>query len=116
MTGWNPEADRQAQQESRGQCRTGRDLRESYTGSAARTRRKSSCHCLLLDRRDRRAHISQRDQIMMLFALGEPEEGDGHNVLVGGLLMSPGSENDKLPPALDCWWVDVQMGQVRLGF
>jgi len=89
---------------------------ESYTASAERTRRKSSCHCLLLDGRDRRAHISLRDQIMMLFALGEPEEGDGHNVLLGGLLMSPGSGNDKLPPAPDCWWVDAQMGQVWFGF
>jgi hypothetical protein len=51
-------------------------------------------HCLLLDRRDRWAHISQRDQTMMLFALVEPEDGDDHT-----LLMSPGSENYKLPPA-----------------
>ena len=56
-------------------------------------------HCLLLDRRDRRAYISQRDQTMMLFALVEPEEGDDHTVFVDGLLMSPGSENYKLPPA-----------------
>ena len=56
------------------------------------------CHCLLLDRRDRQAYISQRDQTIMLFALGEPEEGDHHNVFVDGLLMSPGSENYKLPP------------------
>ena len=56
-----------------------------------------TCHCLLLDRRDRRAYISQRDQAMMLFALVEPEEEDDHNVLVDGLLMSPGSENYKLP-------------------
>jgi hypothetical protein len=57
-----------------------------------------TCHCLLLDRRDRRAYISQRDQTMMLFALVEPEEEEDHNVLVDGLLMSPGSENYKLPP------------------
>ena len=57
-----------------------------------------TCHCLLLDRRDRRAYISQRDQTMMLFALAEPAEGDDHNVFVDGLLMSPGSENYKLPP------------------
>ena len=37
---------------------------------------------------------------MMLFALGEPEEGDGHNVLVDRVLMSPGRENDKLPQLL----------------
>ena len=36
---------------------------------------------------------------MMLFALVEPEDGDDHNVFVDGLLMSPGSENYKLPPA-----------------
>jgi hypothetical protein len=58
-----------------------------------------TCHCLLLDRRDRRAYISQRDQTMMLFALVEPEGRDDHNVFVDGLLMSPGSENYKLPPA-----------------
>jgi hypothetical protein len=57
-----------------------------------------TCHGLLLDRRDRRAYISQRDQTMMLFALAEPAEGDDHNVFVDGLLMSPGSENYKLPP------------------
>jgi hypothetical protein len=57
-----------------------------------------TCHCLLLDRRDRRAYISQRDQTMMLFALVEPEEDDDHKVVVDGLLMSPGSEDYKLPP------------------
>jgi len=56
-------------------------------------------HCLLLDRRDRRAYISRRDQTMMLFALAEPEAGDDHNVFVDGLLMSEGSENYRLPPA-----------------
>ena len=58
-----------------------------------------TCHCLLLDRRDRRAYISQRDQTMMLFALAEPMEGDDHSVFVDGRLMSPGSENYKLPSA-----------------
>ena len=38
---------------------------------------------------------------MMLFALVEPEEGDDHNLFLDGLLMSPGSENYKLPPALE---------------
>jgi hypothetical protein len=32
-------------------------------------------------------------------ALMEPEDGDDHNVFVDGLLMSPGCENYKLPPA-----------------
>ena len=58
-----------------------------------------TCHCLLLDRQDRRAYISQRDQTMMLFALVEPEEGDDHDLFVDGLLMSPGSENYKLTRA-----------------
>jgi len=58
-----------------------------------------TCHCLLLDRRDRRAYVAQRDQTMMLFALAEPEEGDDHELYVDGLLMSPGSENYKLSPA-----------------
>jgi hypothetical protein len=58
-----------------------------------------TCHCLLLlDRRDRRAYISQRDQTMILFALVEPKQEDDHNVLVDALLMSPGTENYKLPP------------------
>ena len=58
-----------------------------------------TCHCLLLDRRDRRAYISQRDQTMMLFALMEPEKGDDHNVFVDGLLMSSGCENYNSSPA-----------------
>ncbi len=58
-----------------------------------------TCHCLLLDRRDRRAYVCERDQAMILFALMEPDEGDAHNVFVDGMLMSPGSEDYKLPPA-----------------
>ena len=58
-----------------------------------------ACHCLVLDRRNRQAYASERDQAMMLFALMEPDEGDNHNVFVDGLLISPGCENYKLPPA-----------------
>lgn len=58
-----------------------------------------SSHCLLLDRRDRRVYISDRDQAMILFALTEPEVGDAHNVFVDGMLMSQGSEDYSLPPA-----------------
>jgi hypothetical protein len=57
-----------------------------------------TCHCLLLDRQDRRAYVVERDQAMILFALMEPEEGDAHNVFVDGMLMSSGSEEYKLPP------------------
>jgi len=57
-----------------------------------------TCHCLLLDRRDRRAYVSEHDQAMILFALMEPEKGDAHNVFVDGMLMSPGSEDYCLPP------------------
>ena len=56
------------------------------------------CHCLLLDRRDRRAYVCERDQAMILFALMEPDEGDAHNVFVDGMLMSPGSEDYKVAP------------------
>ena len=49
-----------------------------------------ACHCLLLDRRDRRAYISQRDQTMILFALMEPEEGDERTVFENGLFSEPG--------------------------
>ena len=58
-----------------------------------------TCHCLLLDRRDRRAYLSERDHTMILFALMEPEDGDAHNVFVDGMLMSPGSEEYRVPPA-----------------
>ena len=57
-----------------------------------------TCHCLLLDRRDRRVYITERDQTMILFALMEPDQGDAHNVFVDGMLMSPGSEDYKVPP------------------
>lgn len=56
-------------------------------------------HCLLLDRRDRRFYLAERDQAMILLALIEPEDGDAHNVFVDGMLMSPGSEEYKVPPA-----------------
>lgn len=58
-----------------------------------------TCHCLLLDRRDRRAYVSERDHAMILFALVEPDEGDAHSVFIDGMLMSPGSEDYKLAPA-----------------
>src|SRR5262249_40169895 len=58
-----------------------------------------TCHCLLLDRRDRRAYVVEQDQAMILFALMEPEEGDAHNVFVDGMLMSPGSEEYHVPPS-----------------
>jgi hypothetical protein len=57
-----------------------------------------TCHCLLLDRRDRRAYVSERDQAMILFALMEPDDGDAHNVFVDGMLMSQGSEGYKVAP------------------
>src|SRR5271165_3578689 len=58
-------------------------------------------HCLLLDRRDRKAYICQRDQTMILFALIEPEGADHHTVFVDGLLMSPGTEDYKVPPPIE---------------
>jgi hypothetical protein len=58
-----------------------------------------SCHCLLLDRRDRQPYVSQRDQATILFAVMEPEEGDAHTVFVDGMLVSPGGEDHNLPPA-----------------
>src|SRR5580698_10631989 len=57
-----------------------------------------ACHSLLLDRRDRRAYVSERDQAMILFALMEPDDGDAHNVFVDGMLMSPGNEDYKVAP------------------
>jgi hypothetical protein len=58
-------------------------------------------HCLLLDRRDRKVYICQRDQTMILFALMEPEGADHHTVFVDGLLMSPGTEDYKVPPPIE---------------
>ena len=58
-------------------------------------------HCLLLDRRDRVAYISQRDQTVILFALMEPEGADHHSVFVDGLLMSSGTEDYKVPPPIE---------------
>jgi hypothetical protein len=58
-----------------------------------------SCGVVLLDRRDRQAYVSERDQAMILFAIIEPEEGDADYVFVDGMLMSPGSEDYNLPPA-----------------
>ena len=60
-----------------------------------------SPHCLLLDRRDRMAYISQRDQTVILFALMEPEGADHHSVFVDGLLMSSGTEDYKVPPPVE---------------
>ena len=57
-----------------------------------------TCHFLLLDRRERRAYVTERDKAMMLFALMEPDLGDAHNVFVNGMLMSSGSEDYKVPP------------------
>jgi hypothetical protein len=60
-----------------------------------------SPHCLLLDRQDRVAYISQRDQTVILFALMEPEGADHHAVFVDGLLMSSGTEDYKVPPPVE---------------
>jgi hypothetical protein len=57
-----------------------------------------TCHCVLLDRRDRRAYVAERDEAMILFALVEPDDGDAHNIFVDGMLMSAGSEDYKVPP------------------
>ena len=55
-------------------------------------------HWLLLDRDQRKAYICRWDQLILLFALAEPEDDDHHNVFVDGLLMSPGNEDYKIPP------------------
>ena len=60
-----------------------------------------SPHCLLLDRRDRKAYISKREQTTILFALMEPEGADHHSVFVDGLLMSSGTEDYKMPPPVE---------------
>jgi hypothetical protein len=58
-------------------------------------------HCVLLDRRSRNAYISDRGQAMILFALGEPENGDEHTIFMDHMLMSPGTENYKVPPPVE---------------
>ena len=62
----------------------------------------AAVHCLLLDRRDRKTYICERDQTMILFALMEPEGADHHTVFVDGLLMSPGTEDYKAGPPTEC--------------
>jgi hypothetical protein len=48
-----------------------------------------TCHCLLLDRRDRRVYVAERDQAMILFALMEQHEADAHNMFVDGMANAP---------------------------
>src|SRR5437879_7513122 len=60
--------------------------------------RPPALHWLLLDREKRRACICRWDQLILLFALVEPEDEDYHTVFVDGLLMSPGNEDYKIPP------------------
>jgi len=58
----------------------------------------TSMPMLLLDRDKRKAYISRRDQLFVLFALVEMEEGSQQRVFVDGLLMSSGSKEYKVPP------------------
>ena len=53
---------------------------------------------LLLDRDKRQAYLCPRDQLMLLFVLVEPDQGDHHTIFVDGLLMSAGCEDYKIPP------------------
>ena len=53
---------------------------------------------LLLDREERHTYICPADQLMLLFALVEPEDGDHHTIFVDSLLMSAGCEDYKIPP------------------
>lgn len=52
-------------------------------------------HYLLLDRETRRLYVCQRDQMILLFSLSEPDEKNVPRVFVDGLRMSPGNENYK---------------------
>jgi hypothetical protein len=54
---------------------------------------------LLLDREKRQAYVCPRDQLMLLFVLVEPDDGDHHTIFVDGPLMSPGSKEYKAPAA-----------------
>ena len=45
-----------------------------------------------------RVSMVQAANSRKVFALIEPDEGDTHNVFVDGMLMSPGSEDYKVPP------------------
>jgi hypothetical protein len=56
-------------------------------------------HYLLLDRKDRKAYIARREQNLILLALAQPQEEDPHTLYVDELLMSPGTENYKVPPS-----------------
>jgi hypothetical protein len=56
-------------------------------------------HYLLLDRKDRKSYIARREQNLILLALAQPQEEDPHTLYVDELLMSPGTENYKVPPS-----------------
>jgi hypothetical protein len=60
-------------------------------------KQSQACHCLLLDRHQRQPYLCRVDQLVLFFALAEPEQEDQHTVFVDGLLVSPGSENYKAP-------------------
>src|SRR5579863_285270 len=55
-------------------------------------------HCLLLDRRERRAYVFTWYEAVLFFPLTEPEEGDDH-IAFHGKLVSPGCELEGKVPS-----------------
>jgi len=74
---------------------------EVMDGNGGALEPRPCMHCVLLDRRSRNAYISDRGQAMILFALAEPENGDEHTIFMDDMLMSPGTENYKVPPPVE---------------
>jgi hypothetical protein len=62
-------------------------------------KQSEACHCLLLDREQRQPYLCTREQLAIFLALVEPEDADHHTLFFNGLLLSPGSENYKVPVA-----------------
>ena len=58
-------------------------------------------HYLLLDRQEWKAYLVTREQSQLLFALAEPENEDPHTSFVDRLLMSPGTEDYKVPRPIE---------------
>ena len=59
-------------------------------------------HYMLLDRQELKAYVARRNQTLIFFALAHPDDEDPHTVFVDDLLMSPGTEDYKAPPSIDC--------------
>ena len=71
---------------------TARGLSTDNRGGSVRP-----AHWLLLDRQERKFYLSRINEMILFFALAEPDDHDDHAIFVDGLLMSAGNEDYNLP-------------------